>query len=64
MQFDKPRNLFSCHFAVTMLSVHHPGRKHEYGRLWKAILIIENETALKICFLNINLGPSKEQTLF
>lgn len=64
MQFDKPVNLFSSHFVVTLPSVHHPGERYAHGRLWKTVFIAEDETALKICLLNIDLGLSQEQMLF
>lgn len=64
MQFNKPRNLFCSHFGVTLPSLHHPGKRYAYGRLWKTIFITEDKKALKICLLNIDLGFSQEQMVF
>lgn len=61
MQFDKAGDLFSSHFAVTLPSVHPP---RQAICVWKAIFLTEDETALKIHLLSIDLGLSQEQMVF
>lgn len=61
---DKPENLFSSCFAVTLPNVHRLGKRFTSRSCWKTVFITEDETALKIYLLNMDLGLFQEQMMF